>query len=264
MPLEKSPSWTELYYQVVEHYFWRPQAIGRKANPKISPQPWVHWKLKLQKQETPLNHILNFLFHIAPQELLDQAISALTQRQLSNLELVTPTQGTINNNIVQPDIIVCNLSSLVFIEMKVDSQSSIDQFAKYAIAAHSIAKDEPTITTIDLVLLSKHTEHGKIWKNSRKLGLTDTQSLRNVAISGLLNDGKIWGERGVKRHLKHFPESVHDIAKHIDSMGVHLSNYETLGRALSNYAAEEKTVGRLIEGVLAEFEARGLLGSHSH
>ena len=53
-----------------------------------------------------------------------------------------------------------NSAALVFVEMKVDSKCSIDQFAKYAIAAHCIMQDEPQITSVDpyprLLFLQKH------------------------------------------------------------------------------------------------------------
>ena len=96
MPLEKTPYWTDLYYDVVEHYFWRPQAIGRISDQTKPSRHWTCWKKKLESQETPLNHIINLLFHIAPQELLDRVISALLKRQIFDLQLVALTAGTID------------------------------------------------------------------------------------------------------------------------------------------------------------------------
>lgn len=33
--LEATNSWTDFYYDIIEAYFWRPQAIGRASNPKL-------------------------------------------------------------------------------------------------------------------------------------------------------------------------------------------------------------------------------------
>jgi hypothetical protein len=42
-------------------------------------------------------------------------------------------------------------------------------------------------------------------------------------------------------------------------MGLHLADYAVLESALFEYAAEEKTVERLIHGVLHEFARRNLV-----
>ena len=185
MALKRAPYWTDLYYDVVEHYFWRPQAIGRIADRTKPAKNWGHWKDKLASQETPLNHIIDFLFHIAPQDLLDHVISALLKREVTGLQLVTLTGDIVNNNIVHPDVVVSSASALVFVEMKVDSQSSIDQFAKYAIAAHCIMQDEPQLESVDLIVLSRDADHNRVWKNATGLGLTDEEAVREIAIRGL-------------------------------------------------------------------------------
>jgi hypothetical protein len=257
--LIKAPYWTDLYYDVVEHYFWRPQAIGRISDRTKPARNWDHWKGKLESQETPLNHIVDFLFHIAPQDLLDRVISALLKRQMSDLQLVAPTPGTLDNNIVQPDIIVCNSTALVFVEMKVDSQSSIDQFTKYAIAAHCIMQDEPEPKSVDLIVLSRYADHGRVWKDSKRLGLADERAVRDAAIRGLEHDPTLWGQRGVQRYLKSNPDVVSLVADRVRSMGLHLVDYAVLEGTLREYAAEEKTVEHLIHGVLHEFSRRHLV-----
>lgn len=260
MALEKAPYWTDLYYQVVEHYFWRPQAIGRISDPDKTAHPWKHWQEKLESQETPLNHIVDFLFHVAPQDMLDRVITALLGRTISGLELVGVTPGTIDGNIVQPDIIVSNSAELVFVEMKVDSQSSVDQFTKYAIAAHCIMKDERDIKSVDLILLGRHTDHNRVWKNAKKLGVSDERSLRETALRGLEHDPSVWGQRGVQSYLNSNPDALSHLCEHVKSMGLRLTNYCVLENSLRAYAVEEKTVERLIDGVLKELSRRKLVG----
>lgn len=186
-------------------------------------------------------------------------MNAYLQRKISNLRLVAPTPGTIDYNVVQPDIIVSNSTELVFIEMKVDSRSSIDQFAKYAIAAHCIVQDEPKITSVDLVLLARHTDPQRVWKHATKLGLTSEQAVREVALRALQHDATIWGERGVQRYTRAYPQAIPSLEKLLLSMGLHLADYASLETALRNYAADEATVSRLIHGVLQEFARRNLV-----
>jgi hypothetical protein len=45
VPLKKAPYWTDLYYRMVEHYFWKPQEIGRKSVREGRSHPWDHWML---------------------------------------------------------------------------------------------------------------------------------------------------------------------------------------------------------------------------
>ena len=243
----------------MEHYFWRPQDIGRKAHPDLPRQPWAHWRERLASQETPLNHILDLLFHISPQELLDQSISALLDRTESNLELVLPEPGTLDDNIVQPDIIVSNGKTLIFVEMKVDSKSSIDQFAKYAIAAHCILKDEPTINTVELIILSRYRDHSKVWRGAKRKGLNSTGEVRDFALKGISSDQSIWDERGVLRYLNSNPGVETDLSDLIQSMGLYLADYKMLESALTNYAKLEKNITPLVDGVLEEFSKRGLI-----
>lgn len=259
MALEKAPSWTDLYYQIVEHYFWRPQAIGRISDPDKPANPWNHWKKKLQSQETPLNHMLDILFHVIPQELLDRVISALLGRTVTDLQLVALSDGMIDGNIVQPDIILSNAAEVVFVEMKVDSQSSIDQFVKYAIAAHCIKQSDPSIKSYDLVVLAKRAEHEHVWKNAHKFGLTNETSVRNTALRALLTDPSIWGQRGVQSYLKANPTALDDLCQLVRTMGLSLSDYSAFDSTLREYAAEEKTVERLITGILKEFTQRKLV-----
>jgi len=263
MALEKAQYWTDLYYDVVKHYFWRPQDIGRKAPPSPKPRRpgWDHWRNRLRAQEAPLNHMMDFLFHVAPDELLNNTISALLPEPKSGLQLVAPTKGTIDPKIVQPDIILSNEDSLVFVEMKVDSQSSVDQFAKYAIAAHWILKADRSYTSVDLVVLSRYGNHLQVWKDAKKLGLSDGAAVRQLALRGLAGDPGVWKQKGVPRFVRNNPEAVPSLVNHVKSMGLHLSGYEALAGELIAYRAKEgKTVGRLIDGILEEFRRRGLTG----
>jgi len=258
MPLEPAPQWTDLYYDVVKHYFFRPQRIGRMTDPEKAGLGWAHWRGKLEEQEVPLNHMMDLLFHMAPQGLLDRVVSAFLGRSAVGGQLVSASADVVDVHIVQPDIIFSDGRALVFIEMKVDSRSSIDQFVKYAIAAHCICRDSPNIESVDLVMLSRDGTHLQLWKKAKTLGLTDTAAVRKVALRGLKEDMDVWGEAGVPSFLEKNPGVAAALSQQVSSMGLHLADYRSLQTTLQEYATEEKTVSRLIEGVLWEFARRGL------
>jgi hypothetical protein len=70
--------WTEMYYEAVEDYFWRPKMIGRM--PMEKRRGWPHWEAGLRAQEVPLNHILNIFFALAP-----QAMSSITEIRVNTV-----------------------------------------------------------------------------------------------------------------------------------------------------------------------------------
>ncbi|MBN8490987.1 MAG: hypothetical protein J0M00_06120 [Burkholderiales bacterium] len=256
--LKNAPYWTDLYYQIVEHYYWSPQRFGRISDASKPARGWKFWRQKLQAQETPLNHIFDVFFHVAPQELLDHVFSAMLQREVSGLELVFADSDLLDPNVVQPDIVVRNKSELIFLEMKVDSKSTVDQFTKYAIAAHCVVSVEPNFKTADLILLTKSARPNALWQNARSLGITDLQSVRDAAQRGLKGASGVWLQRGVQRYLKSQPESLDSICQQVESMGFVLAGYEGVAQTLRAYASTENTLTKLIDGVLQELYRRGL------
>jgi len=254
--LEKARVWTDLYYEVVEYYFWEPQRIGRRRDPSRKSQPWDYWRGKLQKQETAFNHILNLLFHMAPQELVDRAVSALLGREVEGLELVNA--GGLDPNVVQPDMIFTDWKDLIFVEMKVDSRSSVDQFVKYAIAAQYILEGPEDLSSVDLVFLTKTKSHNKVWHRAKADGLDSFDALRRHAVRGLDGDMEVWREAGVPRYMRENPGAVPGLRNRVQSIGLALADYEGLSNVLREYAAENQTVARLVDGVLAELARRGL------
>lgn len=257
MALQKAPFWTDLYYQVVEHYFWSPQAIGRISNPNKPGKPWAHWRNTLASQETPLNHIIDFLFHIAPDDFLDSITTALLGRTTKGFNLVEASQGTLDANVVQPDMILCNGNELVFIEMKVDSQSSIDQFIKYAIASACIRTEEESIESVDLIMLTRKADHAYVWKNAKRYKIECEDSLKQIALKALQDDS-ILSQRGVQKYLRKNPDALKTVISEIEGIRLHMVDYTVLKQAMEVYASREKSLSNLIHGVIEELNRRSL------
>jgi len=259
MAMSPAPFWTDLYYHVVEYYFWRPQLIGRKALPGVPAKAWPEWERGLRGQEIPLNHILDFLFYVSPPVLLDRVVTALTGRTFEGLALSAAGPGVLDVHVVQPDMILTNGKQLVLIEMKVDSKSSVDQLVKYAIGAHCMMQDHPEIDSVDLVLLSRTTDHNRAWKNQKALGIVDESSLRAAAVRRLTGDDSIGAKGGIQRFKRLRPDAFQEVGTTLEAMKLHLVNYDSLAAALRQFAAQEHTLSRLIDGVLHEFQERKLV-----
>jgi len=251
MPLTTTLPWTSHYYSIVEHYFWEPGLIGRKSHGET--HPWDYWKESLERQETPLNQMLNLLFCLAPRQVVDDCIGALVGGSLSGTGLV---EVGLNHSIVQPDLVFKSGRRVTFVEMKVDSKSSIDQFVKYAIAAQLIQAEGANIESFHLVMLSRSTLHEKLWQGHR---FHATQELRDLAVQGLRHDSGVWRQSAVPTYLAGHPDRIDDLERIISSMGVTLRDYSTLRASLEVARSfDDSTLGRLIDGVLCEFDKRGL------
>lgn len=257
MALQKAPFWTDLYYKIVEYYFWSPQVIGRISNPAKSAKPWRHWRNSLSSQETPLNHIIDFLFHIAPDEFLDAIIASLLGREAKGFSLVEPSPGTLDASIVQPDMILCNQKELVFVEMKVDSQSSVDQFIKYAIASACIRAQDPLIRSTDLVMLTRKAHHSYVWKNAARLGIGSEESLKSTAKIAVYEES-ILCQRGVQKYFRANPNAKEEIVSQLDRIRLHMVDYSVLKNAMTAYISREKSLSNLINGVIEELGRRSL------
>lgn len=260
MALRKAPYWTDLYYKVLEEYFWRPQDIGRKSDPSKPSRPWSFWRGKLAVQETPLNHMLDFLFHISPPGLLDACVSDFLGKSVSGYELMEAEKGVIPESVVQPDIILSDGNHLLFVEMKVDSKSSVDQFVKYAIAAECLSVAGEKFDTVDLVLLTKEADHMKVWMSASKLGLNDSRAVKSVALDWIAKNGEPFKQKGVKKYMKQNPGSESSLERQVKNLNLRLTDYHSLATTLRQYADDEPGVARLVDGTLAELRRRDLIG----
>lgn len=258
MAVVRTPTWTDQYYRIVEHYFWSPQRIGRQSCKDGKPRNWKYWQAKLENQETPLNHIVDIFFHVAPTELLDRIATKLISRPCSGLQLVHADAETIDANVVQPDIVLFGPKDLVFLELKVDSKSSVDQLGKYAIAANCICLEAPNIENVDLILVTRDAFRTSPWKRIRFRGEPSLNVAKDEAIRGFNGDADVWNERGIQRYLNKNPDQKDNVVGHLSSMDLHLGEYRQIAEVLQEFMAEEPTLERLIQGVLAEFKKREL------
>jgi hypothetical protein len=139
MSLENEP-WPEHYYDACEFFYWEPQHFRRG---KIPPKPPElkkdngsdRFRQTLDSMEVSLNHILNFTFKLAQ----DQLIKELTKHSFGhswddNYYMVGRNYEQRYNlpvNATQPDFMFDGQSHILSIEMKIAAKTNAVQLAKY-------------------------------------------------------------------------------------------------------------------------------------
>lgn len=257
MALKFVDDWTQTYYEAIQDYFWEPALFGRKPNG--DPKPWSHWEERLRRLEVPLNHILSQFFALAPEDTTDAVLSGLVEAPMKGFRLVSePSLGSeLGNSFTQPDFVFANDSELVFLEMKIDTPSSVDQFAKYALSAERVCTLHPHLKQARLVILARACEDKRLWGDKR---VTDETVLRANAVRGLQGEPGVWKQQGMQTFMATAsPEDRERLVQRIQSLVLSVSTYAALVETLSSHTPPNPTAAKLIEGVLAEIRRRGLV-----
>jgi hypothetical protein len=135
-------SWTEEYYDIVDHYFWAPDRLGHLSNPLRALKSPAEIMARLRRIEEPLNHILGIFFSLAPSGFIQEVY-----RVGVGVEIDAPLQvlgRSIHsaygiNDATQPDIAFQGPTSFATLEAKVAGRSSTEQLLKYALLHWRVA-----------------------------------------------------------------------------------------------------------------------------
>jgi len=234
-----SAHWTDEYAAIVEHFFWVPQGINRRAG--NSPMPWPEVWAALRKRETPLNHLMNIFFRLAP-----EALSAeILRLGLPNFALEQPSMLNLRGHPVtgmcQPDFAFACGGALVFLEMKVSAKLSTEQVAKYALAAAVIHPEGPT----GLICLGP----------AAKLTGADDYQAKLAAGEDLINPKlQRWREKlGVSEHAMRHAMGKLNIGKMS-----YASFYGALTADLLRTPSADETRRKLVLGMAATLKDLGL------
>ena len=133
--IEMHSTWNNEYYENLEFYYWEPQHLGKKKDPDSSVKSLTESVAKLRKMEVSLNHIFNMFFRLCPSVITDHILWKITgYKQLGDV-IYQPRQNNqelYGKNVTQADMMLLDDSSVVAIEMKLDSKTSLEQLVKYA------------------------------------------------------------------------------------------------------------------------------------
>ena len=252
-----SPSWTQVYYNAIEGYFWSPELIGRGATG--NPKPWHEWHEGLLKKELPLNHILNLFFALTQQGTRDRCVSHLTGIPLTGMQFVPSVSviQTVSSALTQPDLIFVSGSRLAFVELKVGSASNLDQFAKYVLAGVRLRAEYPEIEHVHLAVVTRPGREATVW-GSRQYA--DIATLKAKAQSMLLDESTAWQSAAMKKFARDSSaETKRAMADAVEAISVRVVSYNELDQALAGEQSRSGEEDALVSGLRSELSARKLV-----
>jgi len=129
-------NWTEIIYEIYDFLYWEPQHIWKIKN-KDSKINSVEKSLNhIKNIEVSLNQILKIFFYFLPNNIFKSFINLKWKKDLledNYFFYLKEIEELINwvNWATQPDFFFIWEKSNIFIEMKINSKSSLEQLMKY-------------------------------------------------------------------------------------------------------------------------------------
>ncbi len=142
MPIDRN-SWPEFVYRYVEHYRWEPQHLG--------PDTTAFYR-KIRSQEVPLNFLFNILLYALPPAAARSLLSLTGAVAARGAPL--DVQNAQDVSFTQADVQLESLRERVFVELKVQAKTGIEQAQKYALLHAKLASDDPHPKAPSLVYIT--------------------------------------------------------------------------------------------------------------
>ena len=250
-------TWTKEYYEIMEFYYWEPQHIGKIKNPKSSIRDSYKMREKLRKMEVSLNHQLNLFFLLAPKDFHRRFFQSIFKKELKeDLQMLSggAADKIISANLTQPDMMFVGNAQNFFVELKLDSKSSIDQVLKYTVLHALECEAAGTVKPFYMLFIGKGGFEN-LWK----------ERFKNV--TGLKNTIRSYNYKALERKTKVLAAIDFDsIVETALRSRIEMINYTKLSKFIDGYSKEinlksiySDSIIRLMEGMREELEFRGLV-----
>jgi len=247
-------SWTDSYYDSVEHYFWTSERLGHKPDPDRKLKRPAEVFARLKRLEEPLNHLLGLFFALAPPRFVVRLFEQ--HASISIDELPTYLGGDVqalcqSDSATQPDFAFDCPNCFLTIEAKVDSKSSIEQVAKYALL-HQRADAQRPRRALGLLYLSRSAPHDLFagsWKSWDDVKACVANQLPLI-------------EKSAFRTMTE--EARRSVLNTLERMTISSFTYKDLRAAAVSASAElgdgeaESVLKRLYQGLCSELTRRSL------
>lgn len=251
-------TWVDHYYDALTFFYWEPQHLGRKKDVGAPLSSETLVLKRLHSMEVTLNQIFNQFLSLAPSSLRNLLFEQTLGRTILGEFLLSGRdldERPLNWDTCQPDFefISADSSSTIFIEMKIESHSRIEQVFKYAVRALSNEQTQGQEMQNTLIFLGKGSFKA-IWPKS--LGFASFEELHFALIreQGEFSDSRLKSAIHLKRRF----------AEILSSMRFGFLSYADFGeilvkeRELAN-ATSSQLYARLLDGMLDELRRRKLV-----
>ena len=144
-------TWPELVYRFVEYYRWEPDKLG--------PTTSAFYR-KIRSQEVPLNFLFNLLLYSMPVDLRRSAVA---------IDGCLPGGGPVlkvlnpwHTEFCQPDVHLESEAERVFLELKVNARTNLEQSQKYGLLHASLSRQDATPKRPVLIYVTRR-DFSKHW-----------------------------------------------------------------------------------------------------
>jgi hypothetical protein len=274
-------TWTQTYWDLLDHLYWAPQYLGLKSIPRkhwsvdgdrvsipcemTSPNGPLYYRLRrfgtdyrtyARRQEETFNHIFDIAFAVLPGDAIAELLNPFTQAGSShNYEALGKTLWSRygfgeNSNVTVPDGFFVAERSVLAVELKFNAKTSLDQLAKYVMLFAAEEQHAGARPHLDLLYVF----------NCEPIPAFEEQvGLHPGAISDELFEPLL---RSVKNHVVRalFRDKEDAIRGTLRRIRVHCISWGSLVEALEAFSGSlgsakgtgDRTLKRLIDGLVHE------------
>jgi hypothetical protein len=256
-PMDGSKTtWNHEYYEALEFFFWESQHLGKMKNPTSKYDTPEKVFTHLRTMEVTLNHLFNLFFMLLPKRLMNELFSDLFGTTINdNFFFSSQDTRTFVNSfgaVTQPDLFFMGKKTLLFIEMKVESKTSLEQFMKYLLL--SIITDEhegKRRRPLYLLYIGKYDFDHLFQEKFASVEEAKAALIKMSLPEKTKNGG---------RDMRPYHENIRKSAKNVRlSYRTYTDLYALLRTKLQEQHNE--TVTKLMEGMCNEMEMRGFTRS---
>ncbi len=249
---DRSPTWNQNYYDLLEFYLFEPQHIAPKVGTDAQKRRTVPEAVKrLKRLETPFNHLFSIFFRLAPQELIGRIVSAAFPgiEAINDLESIgrEADRRFDLRNATQPDLLFVVGDTIVCVEMKVDAKTDAEQIFKHA---ELFAHLDPQVAKRHLLIFWGPKDFAALWSGK---GVT-LAGAKELAIAFARDLPK-------KLSAKSLVKKIPDVEAAVANVQLGYLSYGEVRRLLEDAARQASSPDgvyqRLLEGMATEIADRG-------
>jgi len=251
----KNSSWVDIIYDVYDFLYWEPQHIWKIKNINSNLDSKDKVENHIRNMEVSLNQILNIFFYFLPNEIYINFVENIIRKKIlkEDYKLYLKDVENIIEDInwsTQPDFFFIWDSTNIFIEMKLNSKSSLEQFMKYIFLHIKDCERVKKEKRLILIFLSKW-DFSALFKEE----IYNIDDLKNKFNKYKINDyTRKWNV-----NLVNYKSKIYDVANAMDIWHV---TYDWFYNFFNNYCCNKFCSDRekdLINWILEEFKNRNLV-----
>jgi hypothetical protein len=233
----KKVSWVDNLESLSDYYYYEPQHLGKHNNPDSKFKNYDEIFEHLGKLEFTLGHQLDIFFSLLPDDIITKLFSQIASERLGcKMSLYGVDYDSLMKNEMQPDMVFLNDEYAVYVELKVESKSKLQQYYKYLKLHKKIEEHYQRKLKMVMIFLTKH-EFSDLFEE----GFGDFDEIKKALISNYPEESEIF-ELSKECNIKQL-------------------NYEEFFNHIIGLASDERNLilDKMVEGLRVELQKRELI-----